>query len=49
MFEKVSLGGEGLSVLLGTKNGKYPSGNSVLVEDDCTVLVDPSVNVVAGG
>lgn len=49
MFEKVSLGGEGLSVLVGTKNGKYPSGNSVLVEDDLTLLVDPSVNVVAAG
>ncbi|MBI5503798.1 MAG: MBL fold metallo-hydrolase [Deltaproteobacteria bacterium] len=49
MFERVSLGGEGLSVLLGTKNGKYPSGNSVLVEDDLTLMVDPSTNVVAAG
>ncbi len=49
MFERVSLGGDGLTVLVGTRNGKYPSGNSVLVEDDLTLLVDPSVNVVAAG
>jgi len=49
MFDRVSLGGEGLSVLLGTRNGKYPSANSLLIEDEITVLVDPSVNVVAAG
>jgi len=49
MFERVSMGGQGLSVLLGTKNGKYPSGNSLLIEDELSLLVDPSVNVVAAG
>lgn len=39
-----------VSVLVGQDNGKYPSGNSVLVEGAAeTALIDPSVTVVARG
>ena len=39
-----------VSVLVGLDNGKYPSGNSVLVEGAAeTALIDPSVTVVARG
>lgn len=48
MFERVTLG-EGLTVLVGAKNGKYPNGNSILIEDDTVVIIDPSTNVVAAG
>jgi glyoxylase-like metal-dependent hydrolase (beta-lactamase superfamily II) len=39
-----------VSVLVGTDNGKYPSGNTLLVRGDGeTVIIDPSVTVVARG
>ncbi len=39
-----------VSVLQGEDNGAYPSGNSVLVQGASeTVLIDPSVTVVANG
>ncbi len=39
-----------VSVLIGDENGAYPSGNTLLVEGDGeTVLIDPSVTVVARG
>lgn len=41
---------EHVSVLVGADNGKYPSGNSLLVRGDGeTVVIDPSVDVVARG
>jgi glyoxylase-like metal-dependent hydrolase (beta-lactamase superfamily II) len=47
MFERVRIGRA--CVLVGAKGGKYPNGNSILVEDDVRVLIDPSINVVAAG
>ena len=39
-----------VSVLVGTDNGKYPSGNSLVVRGDGeAVIIDPSVDVVARG
>jgi glyoxylase-like metal-dependent hydrolase (beta-lactamase superfamily II) len=39
-----------VSVLTGTENGAYPSGNSVLVEGAAeSIIIDPSVTVVARG
>ena len=39
-----------VSVLVGTDNGKYPSGNSLLVRGDGeAVIIDPSVDVVSRG
>lgn len=39
-----------VSVLMGVDNGRYPSGNSVLVEGSGeTVLIDPSITVVERG
>jgi glyoxylase-like metal-dependent hydrolase (beta-lactamase superfamily II) len=32
-----------VKVIFGEKNGKYPYGNSILVEDDITALIDPSL------
>jgi len=32
-----------VNVILGPKNGKYPYGNSIVVEDDTTALIDPSL------
>jgi glyoxylase-like metal-dependent hydrolase (beta-lactamase superfamily II) len=41
---------EQVSVLVGTDNGKYPSGNSLLVRGAGeAVIIDPSVDVVAKG
>jgi len=41
---------EYVSVLVGTDNGKYPSGNSLLVRGEGeAVIIDPSVDVVARG
>jgi len=34
-----------IKVILGEKNGKYPYGNSILVEDDVTALIDPSLMI----
>lgn len=34
-----------IKVILGPKSGRYPYGNSVLVEDDRTALIDPSLLV----
>jgi glyoxylase-like metal-dependent hydrolase (beta-lactamase superfamily II) len=37
-----------VTVLTGTKNGKYPDGNSLLVRGrDATLLIDPSLSVAA--
>ena len=37
-----------VTVLIGTKNGKYPDGNSVLVRGrDAQLLIDPSLSVAA--
>ena len=38
-----------LRVLIGPKNGRYPYGNSILVDDDVTALVDPSLALVEAG
>lgn len=39
-----------VSVVVGENNGRYPSGNSVLVEGAAeTALIDPSITVVANG
>ncbi|MFW2336012.1 MBL fold metallo-hydrolase [Ilumatobacter sp.] len=39
-----------ISVLMGDDNGRYPSGNSLLVRGDGeAVIIDPSVDVVARG
>src|SRR5215212_1823016 len=39
-----------VSVLVGDKDGSYPSGNSLLVRGAAeTVIIDPSVTVVAKG
>jgi glyoxylase-like metal-dependent hydrolase (beta-lactamase superfamily II) len=39
-----------VSVLMGARNGAYPSGNSLLVRGSSeTILIDPSVAVVARG
>ena len=39
-----------VSVLVGTSQGRYPSGNSLLVRGDSeSVVVDPSIDVVARG
>jgi len=46
-MERVKLGN--LTVLKGDKGGRYPSGNSVLVEDEVCVLIDPSVDVNRAG
>jgi glyoxylase-like metal-dependent hydrolase (beta-lactamase superfamily II) len=41
---------EHVSVLVGADNGKYPSGNSLLVRGGGeAVIIDPSVDVVAAG
>lgn len=32
-----------VKVILGPKNGKYPYGNSIVVEDDITAIIDPSL------
>lgn len=41
---------DAVSVLVGADQGKYPSGNSVLVEGSGeTAIIDPSVTVVARG
>lgn len=41
---------EAVSVLVGADNGRYPSGNTVLVEGSGeTVLIDPSIAVVERG
>lgn len=41
---------DNVSVLIGTENGLYPSGNSVLVAGDSeAVIIDPSVTVVEKG
>lgn len=34
-----------VKVIIGKKNGKYPYGNSILVDDDITALIDPSLMV----
>ena len=47
MIERQSIGG--VTALIGERGGKYPNGNAVLVEDDVTVLIDPSINVAAAG
>ncbi len=41
---------DSVSVLVGPDNGRYPSGNSLLIEGGAEVaLIDPSVTVVARG
>ena len=35
-----------IKVILGEKNGKYPYGNSIFVDDDVTALIDPSLMIV---
>jgi len=34
-----------VKVIIGKKNGKYPYGNSILVDDDVTALIDPSLMI----
>ena len=39
-----------ISVLVGDDNGKYPSGNSLVIRGDGeAVIIDPSVSVVSRG
>jgi hypothetical protein len=39
-----------VSVLVGTRNGSYPSGNSLLVRGSSeTFVIDPSVDVIERG
>jgi hypothetical protein len=33
-----------VNVILGPKNGKYPYGNSIVVEDDTTASIAPRAN-----
>ena len=41
---------DGVSVLVGADQGRYPSGNSVVVRGDGeSVIIDPSIDVVARG
>lgn len=35
-----------VKVIWGKKKGKYPYGNSVLVDDDTTALIDPSLTIL---
>jgi glyoxylase-like metal-dependent hydrolase (beta-lactamase superfamily II) len=46
-IQTVKLGN--LKALLGHKQGKYPSANCLLVEDDVRLLVDPSVDLDRAG
>lgn len=42
--------GDRVSVLMGSANGQYPSGNSLLVRGTSeSILIDPSIDVVARG
>jgi glyoxylase-like metal-dependent hydrolase (beta-lactamase superfamily II) len=34
-----------VKAIFGKKNGKYPHGNSILIEDDITALIDPSLMI----
>ena len=34
-----------VKVIIGERNGKYPHGNSILIEDDITALIDSSQTV----
>ena len=34
-----------IKVIIGKKNGKYPYGNSILIDDDITALIDPSLMI----
>jgi glyoxylase-like metal-dependent hydrolase (beta-lactamase superfamily II) len=34
-----------VKVVIGKKNGKYPYGNSILIDDDITALIDPSLMI----
>lgn len=38
-----------LKVFVGERGGKYPAGNSILVEDELRVLIDPSTSLVQAG
>ena len=42
-METIKIGN--LTVFKGEKNGKYPSGNSVLIKDQVCLLVDPSLDI----
>jgi hydroxyacylglutathione hydrolase len=35
-----------IQVIIGENNGKYPYGNSILVDDEVTALIDPSFMIV---
>jgi glyoxylase-like metal-dependent hydrolase (beta-lactamase superfamily II) len=48
--ERLGLGERGdLHLLGGSRGGKYPSGNSLLLEDDLCLVVDPSLDVAEAG
>ena len=34
-----------VKVIIGNKNGKYPYGNSIFIDDDITALIDPSLMI----
>lgn len=34
-----------VQILIGKKNGKYPYGNSIFIDDDVTALIDPSLMI----
>ena len=34
-----------VKVIIGNKNGKYPYGNSMFIDDDITALIDPSLMI----
>ncbi|MEW6298306.1 MAG: MBL fold metallo-hydrolase [Thermodesulfobacteriota bacterium] len=35
-----------IHVIVGQNNGKYPYGNSILIDDETTALIDPSLTIV---
>ncbi len=45
MIEEVRLGH--VTALVGARSGRYPSANCVRVDDERTLMVDPSIDVVA--
>ena len=34
-----------VKIIIGKKNGKYPYGNSIFIDDDVTALIDPSLMI----
>ena len=34
-----------IKIIIGKKNGKYPYGNSIFIDDEVTALIDPSLMI----